>query len=122
MIFFHLLDNSDCETLDCSQLCDNITGPGSLTCACRPGYFLNILNLRECEGDLKSIDKIYSHNIIMLWQMLMSVNLILVTSMPIVRTSMEATNASAEVATVAMDGYAMVVIYTVQYPIMILYL
>ncbi len=61
MIFFHLLDNSDCETLNCShEVCANITG--LLTCSCRPGYFLNILNLRECEGDLKSIDKIYLHN------------------------------------------------------------
>ena len=49
MIFIHLLDNSDCETLNCSQLCANVTG--LLTCACHPGYFLNIFNLRECEGD-----------------------------------------------------------------------
>ncbi len=40
----------------------------------------------------------------------MSVNLILVTSMPTVRTPLEAMNASAEVATVAMDRYAMVII------------
>jgi hypothetical protein len=45
----------------------------------------------------------------MLWQILMSVNLILVTSMPTVRTPMEATNASAGVVTVVMDGYAMVI-------------
>ena len=54
--------------------------------------------------------QIVHNNIIILWQILMSVNFvfILVTSMLTVRTPLEATNASAEVVTVAMESYVMV--------------
>ena len=47
ILYFYNVDNSDCETLNCSQICVNTTG--SLTCACHPGYYLN--TVRECEGD-----------------------------------------------------------------------
>ena len=47
-ITFYAVDNNDCGTLNCSQLCVNTTR--SLTCACHPGFYLNTLNLRECEG------------------------------------------------------------------------
>ena len=107
-INFYAVDNSDCGILNCSHLCINATG--SLTCACHPGYYLNTLNLRECEGYLAVRLHIQIVYIIILWQILMSVNFIfiLVTSMPTVRTPLEATNASAKVVTVAMESYVMV--------------
>ena len=48
------IDNSDCTTLNCSQLCVSTTGSFRV-CACHPGYYLNTHNLKECEGKVYKV-------------------------------------------------------------------
>ena len=64
-INFCTVDNSNCGTLNCSQLCISTTG--SLTCACHPGYYLNTLNLMECEGIKIIIEMHSNHNLLIIY-------------------------------------------------------